>query len=1360
MPCHCNNRRAPGRGILCGGRAPSRRRDAPARRAVANFPQFADFLAVFSQIGHFPRDIGTRGPLLDSREGVGGRDHAQIALPREWPVLQWTVAARGRQPRRADASPPRTQRRLHGRAGSKLAPAPRGRGGLRCRGRARDVGRRGVQAHGAALLDLRRRRRRRLSAQPRDPAHQGADRRPLGAAAVAAHRHQARGARGPPPARAHVSRPRTAGAGRADGLARARPGGDGQRPRARAAHGGGARHAEAERAPVPGAEGARLLLRRDLRAHRIQLDQGEPVADRGAPAVLRVLRRDLDRRSLRALSAAAVGGLRRSCRATRTSAPCALTWRRARRAGLRCAPTARRPHASPSWCRPRSCCPCSSGRACGRASSIGCPAAAASAPVRWARSSSRARRWSAPRRRPRWWPPPRRWRAAAWPCRSRCGHCRSASRPRAWSNRRSRCSAPAPSRRSRPAGQPAPPRRRRRRSRGPRSRPEQTAAEHDRGRVRPRALDGRSAARGVATPSRTRSSRPRASAPPAAGSAAATVRCRRRGVRAMSALRSHARWRAWRSACPGPRQAGIYEVRACGSVAGAAQNAFVAVADSMMSAYSICPSVERRRHRHRDQGDVERRSRAVRRRRVPDVHCSARARSSSTSPSTSARSGSTSDWSVGHRRVRRRLGRGRLSVRLLPVELLLRRRHAGLLDRRRTVNLFSHARFRFQTRCVNPAGCDLSASPFNPANRGAVLGRERRSCACGTSIPPALTAVRTARCGTADGIADARRRGPNYTDGSGIMVSRLYVDGIARQTQDYRDGSWPDWVRCDFTRPRPCVDIAPGGLDLDTATLADGEHRIDVEAIDAAGNAARVGHTIRVDNTIPAKPEGVAVGGGEGWRSANRFDLALGEPARAGRADRAGPLPAVPGQRRRLHRRRRRRTTTSRARACAFPSRASGRCACGSRTPPATTTPAGRATAVRAALRRRGAAPRCSRQQDARRPAHRARARGRRRLGRRGRDGRAAPPRDRGRGSTPAAGLRGSRLEARIDDLALAGRHLRAARPRARRGRQRAHRHAPRGRLADEAGAAAARGRRRRARPRALPLRGAAALPARAAASATARRCTARLTRERRAGAGRHRDGAVPAAHRRRVRARSPRCAPTPTAASRSSAGSGPSRTLRFRWARDRHGAAGAADMRVARAGALLDRGRPPPCAERRARSRSAAGCSGGPLPDGGKLVDLQVKLRGRWRTFAAPRADSAGRWSYAYRFEATRGLVALQLPRADQARGGLSVRARALPRRARDRRGLRAPIGARRGPGYGTPDPIRNDVARDHQAAPARAGHAPPRGPQGPEPLSEPGPERVPDAEGAEDRARVAPRRGRARGARRRPPARPEGWS
>jgi hypothetical protein len=47
----------------------------------------------------------------------------------------------------------------------------------------------------------------------------------------------------------------------------------------------------------------------------------------------------------------------------------------------------------------------------------------------------------------------------------------------------------------------------------------------------------------------------------------------------------------------------------------------------------------------------------------------------------------------------------------------------------------------------------------------------------------------------------------------------------------------------------------------------------------------------------------------------------------------------------------------------------------------------------------------------------------------------------------------------------------------------------------------------------------------------------------------------------------------------------------------------------------------------------------GRPLPAAGKLVELQVFTRDRWRTFAQPRADAAtGRWNYRYRFESVRG--------------------------------------------------------------------------------------------------------------------------
>jgi hypothetical protein len=46
------------------------------------------------------------------------------------------------------------------------------------------------------------------------------------------------------------------------------------------------------------------------------------------------------------------------------------------------------------------------------------------------------------------------------------------------------------------------------------------------------------------------------------------------------------------------------------------------------------------------------------------------------------------------------------------------------------------------------------------------------------------------------------------------------------------------------------------------------------------------------------------------------------------------------------------------------------------------------------------------------------------------------------------------------------------------------------------------------------------------------------------------------------------------------------------------------------------------------------------PIPSAGKVLDLQAFYRGRWRTFATPRAKTNGKWSYRYRFGATRGTV------------------------------------------------------------------------------------------------------------------------
>jgi hypothetical protein len=49
----------------------------------------------------------------------------------------------------------------------------------------------------------------------------------------------------------------------------------------------------------------------------------------------------------------------------------------------------------------------------------------------------------------------------------------------------------------------------------------------------------------------------------------------------------------------------------------------------------------------------------------------------------------------------------------------------------------------------------------------------------------------------------------------------------------------------------------------------------------------------------------------------------------------------------------------------------------------------------------------------------------------------------------------------------------------------------------------------------------------------------------------------------------------------------------------------------------------------------------GGPLPASGKLVALQVLVRGHWRSFATVRAGPVnGRWERRYRFQATTGRV------------------------------------------------------------------------------------------------------------------------
>ncbi len=101
----------------------------------------------------------------------------------------------------------------------------------------------------------------------------------------------------------------------------------------------------------------------------------------------------------------------------------------------------------------------------------------------------------------------------------------------------------------------------------------------------------------------------------------------------------------------------------------------------------------------------------------------------------------------------------------------------------------------------------------------------------------------------------------------------------------------------------------------------------------------------------------------------------------------------------------------------------------------------------------------------------------------------------------------------------------------------------------------------------------------------------------------------------------------------------GPSRTVRFRHAGGAQLRPAVAELRLlapARSTIRVDRRVVPNGGSVNFKGR----LRGGPVPEGGKLIDLQAYFRRRWRTFATPRTNSDGEWSYRYRFEATVGRV------------------------------------------------------------------------------------------------------------------------
>jgi len=105
-------------------------------------------------------------------------------------------------------------------------------------------------------------------------------------------------------------------------------------------------------------------------------------------------------------------------------------------------------------------------------------------------------------------------------------------------------------------------------------------------------------------------------------------------------------------------------------------------------------------------------------------------------------------------------------------------------------------------------------------------------------------------------------------DSTGVRLVELYVDNV-------RDSYWEP--TCDFSRPRPCDDLALTQLVRSGAFQADGEHRITLRALDAGGNEKVASRRILIDQTAPSSPVATELDS-DAWRPSNRFDLRWENP--------------------------------------------------------------------------------------------------------------------------------------------------------------------------------------------------------------------------------------------------------------------------------------------------------------------------------------------------------------------------------------------------------------------------------------------------------------------------------------------------
>lgn len=124
----------------------------------------------------------------------------------------------------------------------------------------------------------------------------------------------------------------------------------------------------------------------------------------------------------------------------------------------------------------------------------------------------------------------------------------------------------------------------------------------------------------------------------------------------------------------------------------------------------------------------------------------------------------------------------------------------------------------------------------------------------------------------------------NYdaSDNVGVRSARPVFAGAPYENSTMRPCLLAD-KEDTFANQVPCSN-GRGQINVDTTRVAEGTQPLQVHAVDTAGNAAvSMPMTARIDNTPPARVD-IGVAGGQGWRNTNDFALLWANPPEGDRA--------------------------------------------------------------------------------------------------------------------------------------------------------------------------------------------------------------------------------------------------------------------------------------------------------------------------------------------------------------------------------------------------------------------------------------------------------------------------------------------